>query len=380
MWPEEMLIIGGGVIGLTSAVVLARRAHADGDDPAITLLERAGTVGAGSTTRAGCGLRTVYSYPTNVRLAGAGLRFWENAPSLLGTGIEFRRNGYQFLADSSATRRLFRQEAARQRSYGFPATYTTDPELAPPAIGSGYRSGLHSPVAALASPAAIVDGLAATARRLGVDIRTDTAVTGLTETGDTVRVETEAGRFDPSVVVNAAGAWAPELADMIGVSLPVTPRRRRLATVSAEIPADTPLTVDVDTGVYVLPAADGRTHVGGNLLGDERYEPGDPAAFSEGIDPEWVAELRRVGGRLWPALTDVSVTESWTGLYAMTPSRRPIIDRIGDTIHATGFSGHGIMQAPGVAQVIADLVTGESPELAGALAHDRPVQPPDIQF
>lgn len=386
MTQRKIAIVGGGVVGLTTAFVLARRARADGLTDEIVLLERESSLGSRSTAAAGCGLRTVYRHPVNIDLSRKGLQFWANAASVLGHKIGLRRNGYLFLTDATEAADRLEREAARQTANGEPAVYDAPPapvETAPELAYDRYTASLFSPTAALASPEKIVDAVAGAVRAEGVELRTDASVTDLTLTDEGVElaVNDETERAD--IVVNAAGAWADAVAGLAGESLPITPDRRRLSVLEASISPEAPLAVDVDTGAYVLPRADGRLYAGGRFRPEpDRVSPDDPAAFTTEFDPAYEDRLRTNGGRLTDLVADATVVESWTGLYAMTDSRVPIIDRRRNIVHVTGFSGHGIMQAPGAAMVVARLLDSDQAAARplAALSRDRPVTTPDIQF
>ena len=385
MLPRSTAIVGGGIVGLTTAVVLNRAAQRRDSQTSIVVLER-GELGAGSTLRAGCGLRPVYQYPVNVELARAGLGFWRQSDEKLTETIDFRENGYLFLTDEQSSRQVLHREARRQHQHGFDSVYDDPPSTVHAELGlnyDNYTASMFASDAALSSPSQMIAALSETAREEGVQLHTNTPVANIDTSGQAVTIQTpNRGRFAAERVVNATGAWAGELAAMVGLELPVAPKRRRLSVLDRSVSPDQPLTVDIDTGVYLLADQAGVVHAGGHFGTDDTWDPDSPGAFSDALTDHWRARLRRRGGRLWDGLADARVTDSWTGLYAMTPSNRPIIDRQGDVVHATGFSGHGIMQAPGAARIIVSLLAGERPSLCdpAALRHDRATQSPDIQF
>lgn len=386
MFPEKTVIIGGGIVGLTTAVVLKAKAQIHDTEADVIVLEKE-TLGSGSTLRAGCGLRTVYKHPTNIRLAQAGIQFWNGSNHLLDSAVNFRQNGYLFLTDRDDTDALFSTESERQQLYGLQSSHDagsntsyTETQL----NRDNYQSVLFAENAGVSSPRQMVDALEMTAESAGVDIQTDTTVTELTDDAETVSITTNSsGTIHANAAVNATGAWARQLAKTVDVTLPIVPQRRRLSVLDQTVSPGEPLTVDVDTGVYFLPDADGVVHAGGHFAQQENtHTLNNSDGFSNRIDPAWNRQFKNKGGRLWDQLAESKITESWTGMYAMTPSRRPIIDRVGNIVHVSGFSGHGIMQAPGAAQIVSTLLGGGTPSLThtAALAHDRDEIPPDIQF
>lgn len=381
----DIKIIGGGVIGLTTAVVIKRKSNATGQDVSIELIEKNEDLGNASTKAAGCGLRTVYMHPSNVELARKGIQFWRNASSILDKPIGFRENGYIFLTDDRETSNTFERETTRQKSYGISTEFYSPPQSVdsvPQLSYDNYRSLLYSPKSSLANPDMIIESLISTAKSLGIKISSNQKV------NDIERNPRPTIRFEGSVsktadyVVNATGAWSNKIAGMVDTKLPVWTTRRRLSKLDAEVSPDSPLVVDVDTGVYFLPSISGDILAGGNLESVSRYNPNDDAAFSNDISDEWVEKFGRKSSQLWSRLSSASVKESWTGLYTMTESRVPIIDLDGKILHMTGFSGHGIMQAPGAAMIASRLLSqsDNKSNMIQSLSKDRGNMEPDIQF
>jgi len=383
-WPDSVGVVGGGIVGLATAYSVAARARAAAPDPEteVVVYER-DRPGDGSTTRAGCGLRTFYADRANVRLAQAGLRFWRHAGQTLGVDVNFREHGYCFLTADADTAAELERQVRRQRAYGGPAFACTPGavERVPGLHADRYTRAVVAPTAGVADPARMVEALLAGCERVDVTVHEETPVTDLERVAGGVRVTTPDGEETVDRLVNAAGGWAPRVATRLGDDLPVEPRRRRILALDRDAPEGLPLTVDLDSGVYVLPDPQGRLLVGGH------FDAEDPT-----VDPDGALTRDRDAGYEAVALDraravsdlfdDAAVAESWTGMYAMTDSRVPIVERVGDVVHAAGFSGHGIMQAPGAGQVAADLVAGVRPTLvtARSVSRDRPDGAPDLQF
>jgi sarcosine oxidase subunit beta len=381
----DIKIIGGGVIGLTTAVVVKRKSNASGRDVSIELIEKNKNLGDGSTNAAGCGLRTVYMHPSNVELARKGIQFWRNASSILDKPIGFRQNGYVFLTNDMKTTNTFEKETTRQKSYGIPTEFHSPPQSVdsiPQLSYDNYHSLLYSPKSSLASPDMIVESLVSTAKTLGIKISSNQKVENI-ERKPRPKITLRSGVSKTAdYVVNATGAWSHKIAGMVDTKLPIWTTRRRLSKLDAEVSPDAPLVVDVDTGVYFLPSLSGDILAGGNLESVSRYNPNDDAAFSNNVSDEWVKEFDSKSSQLWDRLSNASVEESWTGLYTMTESRVPIVDLDGKILHMTGFSGHGIMQAPGAAMIASRLLSqsNNTSNMIQSLSKDREDMEPDIQF
>jgi sarcosine oxidase, subunit beta len=215
------------------------------------------------------------------------------------------------------------------------------------------------PQAGHATPEGAVQGYAAGARAHGARITVGREVTGI----DPGAVLTSAGPVETECVVCAAGPWSRSIGEHAGVHLPVTPERRRIAyTGPMEIGREPPMTIDFATGFYFH--AEGR----GLLFGtNDVCETQD----------EWLERAVPVLGRRAPVLLDAPIAGGWWGDYEMTPDRNALIGEAaaapGRFLYATGFSGHGFLQAPGVGEIVRDIYLGREPFVdVSVLAARRP--------
>ena len=182
-------------------------------------------------------------------------------------------------------------------------------------------------------------------------------VTGLERQGErVVAVETNRGRVATGAVVNAAGPWAADVAKMAGVDLPVTPLRRQVAATvpCALLPADMPMTIWAGDGFH-LRVRDGRVL----LLWPTPGVPGKP--FEASVDPEWVRAVVEKAHVRVPVLRGVEVDSraSWAGLYEMSPDKHAILGRAAGCENfylINGSSGHGVMHAPALGQLLAEII------------------------
>lgn len=362
----EVVIIGGGIVGLSTAHYVADR----GAD--VTLYEQ-GSLGTGSTARAAGGIRSQFSTPVNVELSLASKRVWDAFEAEFGVDIGLRKTGYLFLARSEATAERFRENVRTQRDRGAESEYLApaeavehcpglDPE---PFVGASYN-----PDDGVADPNLTVRGYAAAAREGGVDVRTGVAVTDIHRAGGrVVGVEVTAGgdaeRHEADVVVNAAGAWAPRVAALAGVDLPISPRRRRVAVVgpSRSVPPSVPLTIDLETGSYFRPEGDRLALVGGHF-GDPDPEQ-DPDDYDDDMDLAWATTaVERAAAYTTYFGPETRIRRGWAGLYAVTPDHHPVIEEsVPGLVTTAGFSGHGFQHAPATGQVVADIVHDDEPQL-----------------
>ena len=370
----DVVVVGGGIVGLSSAYYLAR-AGAD-----VTLCEK-GALGMQSTARSAGGIRSQFSTEVNVELSVASRQVWDDFKEQFGTDITYRKPGYLFLARSDATAEQFRTNVALQNDLGVDSEYLSPEdatEYCPGLLPERFVAATYNAMDGFADPNLAVQGYAQHAREAGVNIRTKTAVKDIHTNGDRViGVETASGRIDGEFVVNAAGAWAAELAAMADVSLPIEPRRRQVAVVdpTEPLPEDVPLTIDLDTGSYFRPEREGAALVGGHFASEEEDDPVNPNGYSDSMDIEWAATAVEHAADYTTYFDgDSRIKRGWAGLYAVTPDHHPIIEEsVPGLITAAGFSGHGFQHAPATGQLVAELcVDGETSLVAvSELTGDR---------
>ncbi len=368
------VVIGGGIVGLSSALALAERGLE------VVVCEK-GSIGSGSTERAAGGIRAQFSTPTNVELSVASMAVWSEFEERFGTDVDYRRNGYLFLARTAETAAALESAVEMQTERGVPSELL-EPEAArercPGIDAQKFVAATYSPTDGFADPHLALQAYARAAANAGVDVRTETSVTDvLREDGDgrVVGVETPDGRLEAAFVVNAAGPWARRVAAMADVDLPIAPKRRQMVVIDPEtpVPETDPLTVDLETGTYFRPERDGEALVGGHLADGDPDR--DPDGYDRGIDFDWAADvLETAAGWATYFGPESRIKRGWAGLYAVTPDDNAVLEEtVPGLITAAGFSGHGFQHAPATGRIVAELIVEGEASLVdvGALSSDR---------
>jgi len=351
----EVVVVGGGGTGTSIAFHLAEA----GVD--VCLLER-DALSSGSTSRAAGGIRTQFSDPLNVAIGLRSVEAFSRFAERPGGEIDFHQVGYLFLLDRPEDVAAFEEGVAVQNELGVPSRLVDRAEaarLSPLAGLDGVLAATFCPLDGHASPEAVAQGYAAGGRAHGAKVLTGRGATGIETDGATVAgVLTEAGTIETSTVVLAAGVWSPALARTAGVDLPVEPVFREVVTTApvAELPESIPLTVDFTTGFYFHREGPGL------LIGmaDRNQQPG----FDAPTDPDWLMHVTEVAARRAPAFLEMGIAHGWKGYYEVSPDynglvgEAPGVERL---LYATGFSGHGFMQAPAIGEIVRDLYLGREP-------------------
>jgi len=353
----EVVILGAGVMGASTAWHLARRGVRD-----ILLLDRGAAPGAGSTARATGGFRAQFATEINVRLSllsRAKLRSFAN-----DTGVDpgYAPYGYLWLATTAQELAALTEARRVQHAAGLAEAVEVTPDdirLLNPAVSlDGIVGGAWCPTDGFVAPLALLAGFLAGAERLGVRVRWGAEIERLElEThGRAVAVRTTTERIPCGTVVNALGAWAARPMEGTGFALPVTPLRRQVApTVPTDVlPAAMPMTIFVGDGFH-LRVRDDRVL----LLWPTPGAPGRP--FDDAVDDDWVQGVVAKAHTRVPALRAIPVDRPacWAGLYEITPDKHAVLGPtpgVPNLYLINGSSGHGVMHAPALGQLLSEII------------------------
>ncbi|GLF95596.1 FAD-binding oxidoreductase [Streptomyces yaizuensis] len=368
MTTADVVVVGGGVVGASVAFHLAEAGVGR-----VLVVER-GRVGGGSSGKPIGGIRAQFSDPLNIALGQRSLAAWRAFAARPGADVRLESTGYLFLLGSAEEVAMCERAVVVQRALGVPSRIVgarEARELCPYVDPRSLLAAAYSPADGNALPPAAVRGYLRAARRLGARVWTRCAVTGIEVAGGGVRaVRTDAGTVRTGAVVCAAGAWSAAVGAMAGVELPVVPLRRQIGFTGPlrPLPPVIPFTLDFGSTLYFH-----GDRSGGLVLGFS--DPGQEPGFGREFSREWLEPFRAAARRRVPALAALEVREGWAGLYEMTPDRNALIGRAAAPDgfwYATGFSGHGFLQAPAVGEVVRDLLLGRTPFVdVGPLSADR---------
>lgn len=354
---SSIVILGAGVMGASLAWHLTSRGCRD-----VRLLDRGAAPGAGSTSRATGGFRAQYATAINVRLSLLAreklLRFSEE----VGGNCGYVQAGYLWLASSQAELDVLREARVIQHAEGLDQARAVTPEdirrLNPAVACDDIIGGAYCPTDGFIRPLGILQGYLDGALRHGATVDWGAEATGLERdtTGRITAVVTRTGRVAADAVVNAAGAWAGEVARACGLDLPVTPLRRQVAaTVASDVlPSSMPMTIFTGDGFH-LRVRDGRVL----LLWPTPGVVGAP--FETPVDAGWVEAVVAKARQRVPVLAQVPVDRAacWAGLYEMSPDKHAILGvspECPNLYLINGSSGHGVMHAPALGHLLAEII------------------------
>jgi glycine/D-amino acid oxidase-like deaminating enzyme len=353
----DFLIVGGGVIGTSIALHLARRKVGR-----VVLLEKA-YLGAGSSGKSGAICRQHYSNALTVAMARWSLRVFEQFPDVVGGPTVFTRTG-MVLVVNERDRPGLEANMALQRGLGVDVRVVSGQEIA------DIDANVHlaeDELAAFESEAGYVEAVqvvasfADAARRARADVRLGVEVKAINvEKGRVTGVETNEGDYRCGTLILATGPWAAHLASGLKINLPVQPCRTQVALFRRPTDCGRRGVVygDFVQQIYFKPTHGDMVHAG-SLAGEEINNPVDPDDYDESADGPWLPQIRQRLGRRYPAMHRGYGRGGFGALYAITPDWHPILDRlpgIERAYCAVGFSGHGFKMSPVVGQLMSELI------------------------
>jgi sarcosine oxidase, subunit beta len=347
----SVVIAGAGVIGASIAYHLASRGVRD-----VVVLDRGDALGAGSTPRATGGFRAQFATAADIALSLLSREKLRRFEDEIGVDSGYRPYGYLFIARSEQALAQLRLANELQHTCGLTEARVIDAEevraINPAVEDDAIVGGTFCPTDGFIRAMKILGGYVAASQRLGVRFEFGVTVLGMRTEGDRITVlETSRGDVHADVFVNAAGAWA----GTFGIDVPVAPLRRQVAaTIETDILSDTmPMTVWADDGFHFR-VRDRRV-----LL---LWPDSPPSSFDTTFDAaSWLPRVVAFSNARVPMLRDVPIDRDacWAGLYEMSPDHHAILGRapsISNLYLANGCSGHGVMHAPAIGQVIAELI------------------------
>ena len=399
-----MLIIGGGIIGLTAALTLAERGVP------VVVLEKGRIAGEQSSRNLGW-IRKMGRSAPDVPLAVVSDRLWEAMSGRVGGDVGYRQAGIMYLARTGEEMSRHERWLETVRNVGLDSRLLTASEIArlvPGGVGR-WAGGIYTPSDGRGEPTLASSAIARAAIARGAVIVEHCAVRTLSMAGGkVVGVVTERGEIRCEQVLLAGGLWSRRFLGNLGVQLPVLPL---VASVLRTTPMDGPTDIAVGGPDFSFrKRADGgftitqrgalhapltldslligtrylstlreqwknvRISVGRELITDltlpRRWKPDETSPFeyvrtmdpptNRGLNAEAMSNLIAA----WPAFKHAVVAQSWGGMVDITPDSLPVIGpiaRIPGLTVATGFSGHGFGTSPAAGQLAADLMTGSRP-------------------
>lgn len=399
----DVVIVGGGIIGVSTALFLARRGVS------VVLCEKGHVAGEQSSRNWGW-CRRMGRDPRELPLIVEALKIWEDIGELVGEDVGFHRTGILYLCQDESDVEHHAEWVRNAGDYALDSTMIEGRELAElmPGAQKTFRAALHTPSDGRAEPQKAAPAIARAAQRAGASMLQNCAVRGIEQAGGRISgVVTEHGLIRTSTVVVAGGAWSSRLCRDVGIRLPQLSVR---ASVMRTAPVEGgPEGAAWTEGFAYRKRLDGGYTIANGMISYHHLIPdsfrylgdflpilsrewrsvglrfGDfldgpwglaPALAGEGsvyerhrtLDPPpAIAPLDQARAnmeKVFPVLKGVPTVQHWAGFIDAMPDAIPVIapvQSLPGLVLATGFSGHGFGIGPAAGRLVADLVTGGTP-------------------
>jgi sarcosine oxidase subunit beta len=353
----DVVVIGGGVEGCSIAYQLAKR----GLD--VVLLEARELASAASGASAG-GVRQQGRDPRELPIAMRAIAMWPGLAGELGADLDYHQDGHLTLVEYEAHLPDLEQRVRDQRELGLDVRMLYGDEVREVAAGVGEQviAGAFCPTDGHANPIWTTKAFGDAARRHGATVLERTPATELlTDSGRVTGVQTPDGRIATSWVVNAAGAWSPEICRLAGFEVPIHTRAPQML-LTTELPQDLyPVIGCVSKLLSLKQLKNGRYLIGGGWPASVYQDIATPIGRNR---HDSITGSASHSSAIWPRLLKTQVLRVWAGLEAETDDVVPIlgpVEQVEGFIMASGFSGHGFALSPYIGVLIADLIaTGEA--------------------
>lgn len=361
---SDVVVIGGGAIGTSIAYNLSKR-HVD-----VTLVEKDDIASGTSGSCDGFIFMQSKKPGAHLQMALESARMMEQLSVELQRDIEYEKTGGMILVKSKEDIPEMEKLVKQQRKSGLEVELLDahQAQEIEPCLSSDIAGATYSSMDAQVNPIALCLALAETAENNGVKILTDTEVTGINiANGKVESVVTTKGNIRTDIVVNAAGVYATLVGKMVGINLPIVPRRGQIL-VTESVPrllkrviiCNRYITSKFNPDQAQNPLGVGlaleQTQAGNILIGSTREFVG----YDRGVTPEGLQAILDHAQYFFPAIREFNIIRSFAGLRPYTPNGMPILGEVNGIkgfIVAAGHEGDGIALSPITGLLIAELVT-----------------------
>ena len=359
MTEYDCIIVGAGSVGVPTALAMGN------EGLKVLVLDSAPSVGSGDNKHALGGIRASHSQKGKIWVGKRSIEIFSTWEKKFGDDFEWIEGGYCFVAYNEANEKLLKDTVQFQKQYGLNIDYIDSEkveELIPGINRNGLLGGTFSPEDGTAQPLLAINAFYRQARNLGVKFNFNEKVIDVqTNDKQVVAVKTLKETYQSNYVINAAGALAKDIAQMVRSEVPVTPDSHEAGITEPVKRFFSPMVIDIQPSegsknYYFYQNREGKILFCFTphplIVGTDRRET---SVFLPHIAKKMI--------NLLPRLKNIKVRRTWRGLYPMTPDGSPIVGPINEIkgyINVVGMCGQGYMIGPGIGEVLARLVTNKS--------------------
>ena len=360
----DIIIIGAGSVGTPAALSMAQAGLK------VLVLDQFPSQGQGSNKAAIGGIRATHSDPAKIRLCLRTLEIVKSWQETHGHNLEWTTGGYSFVAYREQEEQTLKALLKIQQTYGLNiAWYDRDAllEIIPDLNRDGLIGGTFSPEDGHCSTLLAGHAYYDAAKKAGAEFRFNETVVEILireivhgPHREITGVRTDKGTYHAPFVVNAAGAWAPEIGRLVGMNHPIFPDSHEAGITEPVAHFLNPMVVDI------RPAPGSKNYYFFQLHSGQIVFCITPEPPIPGLDRRETSEFLPMVARrmvdLMPRLANIRVRRTWRGTYPMTPDGSPLVGwarEVSGYLMAIGMCGQGFMLGPGLGELLARMVTRE---------------------
>ncbi len=357
----DVIIIGAGSVGVPIALAMAT------DGLRTLVLDSLPSVAQADNKHAIGGIRATHSNIGKALLCKRSIEIFSKWEEEYGDDIWWNQGGYTFLAFSDEDKKMLKDTVKLQKSFGLNIDFLETEkikELIPGINEEGLVGGTFSPEDGNASPLLSLHSFYRRSKQLGTKYHFNEEVIDINlKKRSIVGIKTTKSKYKTNIVINAAGAQAKDIGNLIGLDLPVEPESHEAGITEPVQKFFSPMVVDIS------PCLDEKF---GNSKNYYFYQNNEgkiifcltPNPTIPGIDRRetstFLPQITKRMVQLIPRLKNIKIRRTWRGLYPMTHDGNPIVGNVEEVsgyINAVGMCGQGFMLGPGLGELIARIVT-----------------------
>ena len=356
----DAIIIGAGSVGVPSALALSEK------ELKVLVIDSFPSVSQGDNKHAIGGIRATHTQKSKIKLCQRSIDIFSSWQEIYGDDIWWTQGGYCFVAYTKEDEDSLKKTVQAQRSYGLNIKYLNSEEiqeLIPGINSNGLLGGTYSPEDGNASPLLALHAFYRKSREYGAEYKfNETVVDILVKNNEIVGVKTNKSTYKCRFVINAAGANAKTVAQMVDVDVDVQPESHEAGITEPVKKFFDPMIVDIrpakdikfgdSNNYYFYQNKEGKIIF---CLTPEPSIPGKDRRETSSFLPQIAKRMIH----LLPRLKNIKVRRTWRGLYPMTPDGNPILGKIDKKegfLLAVGMCGQGFMLGPAVGELMSSLV------------------------
>lgn len=372
----DAIVIGAGAIGTSCAYHLVKKGLT------VALIERR-DIARGTSSRCDAAALLSDKQPgVDVALGYASILRFLELQKELSTDFVLHQGGSLYVCETEQQMEIAAGFVKQMQAEGYDFSLQSRAEIRErePFLADDLAGGFWSSACCSLNPFKLCYAFVDEVNGKGLDVYIHTSVTGILrgEAGEVTGVETDRGTFHTKHVINACGAWAPDVGKMVGLDLPIIPRKGIILVSGASSPIchqkvqeygynvtkfeKKGVRQDPDVERYNVSFNIEPTEGNNVIVGGSRNFVG----FTETPEIEVVKAIARRAVRFFPVLKKMNIIRTYAGVRPYVKEHLPLITDVKGVpgyYIAAGHEGDGISMAPTTGQLIAEIVTGETPHM-----------------